>query len=482
MKKLIALVTVIATVLTLMACAANKNDGTSTTTTPESTGQQGLPEANYRGRSYRVSLQERNVKYEFYVAEDSTDILENAMFIRNETVQDRYNVVIEPIPHYPSSLHSHVEEAHTLLLTDNDEFDIITPYVCSVGPLILDNLLVDWNSLKYTDLDASYWIQSINDKNELQGHIYNPVGSTNTTALLYTYTMMMNKKLAENEEIYDEVISKVQSGEWTMDYFSTLISGIYNDIDDVKGRSADDYYGFQAENLTNLDMYPFAFDIPYLQAGDDETLEYVFGQGDYRDKLVNAANMIHELYWENGGSYIHTTAGYEQTSFMSDRAVFSTINFRRLIDGVKDMESPYTVLPYPKYDENQEDYLTGMGDNYTMCCMPITVSDRDFVSHITEALNAEAEKVLYPAYYESAIKTKYQDDPVSYDMIDLIMKGRTSDLGVVFMEDLSGLPTMFRAAIMFKNNDIVQRLDSTTDQIVIKVEEIVESYLASASN
>ena len=51
---------------------------------------------------------------------------------------------------------------------------------------------------------------------------------------------------------------------------------------------------------------------------------------------------------------------------------------------------------------------------------------------ITEALCAESYKKVVPAYYETALKTKYTRDDESIAMIDMIVNSRVFDLGYVY--------------------------------------------------
>ena len=49
-----------------------------------------------------------------------------------------------------------------------------------------------------------------------------------------------------------------------------------------------------------------------------------------------------------------------------------------------------------------------------------------------EALAAEGYKQVRPAIYEVALKSKYTRDEVSYEMIDIVVHGRTADFAEIF--------------------------------------------------
>ena len=499
MKKLLTLILAYAMVCVLFACTAKKNEnpGVTTdpgTTTPEVTTPEittpgtteyvhKLPEKDYNGREYRVSGHDGYLKREVFVPEESADALDNAVWTRNQIVQDQFDVIIKPrFGATGSSIHAHANEVAGLIMSDVDELDIINTYICSIGPLVTQQLLLDWTQFEYTYLEGSWWTQTINDEFMLDGHLYTPVGSMNMTSLLYTMPVLMNKKLADTYKVYDEVIETIQDDAWTFDYFNSLIERLgYQDVDDENGPTAGDIYAFQGEGLTILDMWQFAFDIPMLAHDDETVLKLAWGQGDYREKLSNAVDMVLELYWENPGSIGHMGSGTHINNFKADKGLFTMVRFLDVFNGVKDMDSTYTVLPWPKYDDSQEKYLCGMGDNFTQMCMPVTVPDSEFVSIITEALHMESEKVMWPVYYEDALRTRYQDDPTSFEMLDLLMEGRWADLGVPFNTNV-GLSTMFRNVIRSKSNTILTQIDGSVETYNERVASIVTAYRESANN
>ena len=78
---------------------------------------------------------------------------------------------------------------------------------------------------------------------------------------------------------------------------------------------------------------------------------------------------------------------------------------------------------YPKYDEQQGGYYTNSMDQHSVFGCPVTLpeSEYEFMGVVTEALNAESYKTVTPAFYDIALKNKYTEDPVTAQMIDLIL-------------------------------------------------------------
>lgn len=79
----------------------------------------------------------------------------------------------------------------------------------------------------------------------------------------------------------------------------------------------------------------------------------------------------------------------------------------------------FGLLPMPKLDEQQDGYYGGATDR--PIAIPITAANHlDETGLITEALNIEGYKQVFPAYYETAMKSRYADQTDDAAMMELI--------------------------------------------------------------
>lgn len=482
MKRLLIVFMLLALVVSAVACG-NKNEnnkpaGTTTppvVDTPESTDiKPNLPTVNYDGRDYRVHMN-AGKNYEFFIEEDSENPLQSALWRRNATVEDTYGVEIKPIYNETAeNLYSHVDEIITAFYVEEDTFDVTATMVVASGRLVLNGTLVDWSSQKYNQLNAKWWLNGANDQFEIFGSIYTAVGSTCISALRYTYAMMYNKTMGDgiNGGITDDIYEAIDGGTWTMDYFTDLTSEIYNDIDDTNGPSDNDQYGFVAENLTNLDVYSQAFKLPMLTSSETDGIVFSYPT----ERLYTAVDKVLTLYQANG-SRIFSTAGLEGYSFNHNNALFATMRIETAIGGgLELMEDVYTILPYPMLDDKQENYYSGVMDNYTVLGLYKLAPDYEFASIITEAMNIEATKTLYPAYYDEALCKKYVTDERYVEMVDIVLEGRRFDMGTLFQENLSRVSMMFRDVVRSGRNVMKEYLDASIENVNSGITSIITAY------
>jgi hypothetical protein len=336
------------------------------------------------------------------------------------------------------------------IMAQDDAFDLCSAYVLTSGVMIAAGLYLNWLDMAYTDLSQPWWNHGINDKFRVKDIICTAVGDMCISELLMTYGVFYNLTRGEDYGLNDTVIEKIRDGEWTYDYFYSVIADIYEDTNGNGQRDEEDFYGFAAENATNLEVYPFAFDIPITQKDADGRPKLVF----YTEKAQNAAEKIYHLYWDTTGTFVkRQDYGIPILMFRDGCALFTTTWFSNAYDTFREMNDDYIIIPYPKWDEAQEKYLTGLMDNYSVLSIPITASDPEMVSLITEALNMEANRVMYPAYYEQALQYKLARDPRSIEMLDLLMNGRNVDFFSLLDLQIQSIALCFRNVINGKDGN-----------------------------
>lgn len=156
-------------------------------------------------------------------------------------------------------------------------------------------------------------------------------------------------------------------------------------------------------------------------------------------------------YLEALGKLIWNKGTLTQIKDMSDpaaslRNLFAagltvTVGYNRLgdLNKMRDITAfEIGVIPYPKLLES-ENYTTSIHDTTEMGVIPITGTDFDFVTTVTEILSRETSVMLMPLYYETALKVKYVTDNMSANMIDIIHDNFGSSFPLAYDEALNGI-------------------------------------------
>ncbi len=433
--------------------------------------QDNLPEKDFGGVDFRISTK-RGMMYEIDEEEETGDIIEDALYARNRRIEERFNVKIVPVITEAGDGNTHVNEVRQSIMAADDAFDLSATYVFTSGPLVTDGCFLNWLNMPYNDLSQPWWIGGVNEKFRVGDAIYAATGDMCVSTLKLTYGVFYNRTRGADYDLNESIYDTIRDGKWTIDKFIEITRDIYTDVNGDGTRDGGDFYGFTAEKATNLDVYTFAFDIPMVQTDADGMPQLVINT----PKTIEAVEKVNRLYWDGVGSYIPDDYMEPIHMFRNGNALFTTTYLSNAFSTFRDMTDDYSILPYPKWDEAQEKYMTGAMDNYSVLGIPVTVSDVEMASLITESLNIESYKTLFPTYYEQALQSKYARDAESIEMIDILMAGRNFDFCTLFSSTISGIPFMVRELVANKSTAFASKYTSAEKGALKAIEKIVQAY------
>ena len=160
------------------------------------------------------------------------------------------------------------------------------------------------------------------------------------------------------------------------------------------------------------------------------------------DRSVRAIEKIHELR-ASDSVMLDTTLSEQGISnpwsdqglngmFKEGRALFYGISLT-VMSKMRDMDSDFGVIPYPKLDESDAQYTSYVAGDLADCiAVPVTASDPERTSAIIEALCCESANIVMPAYYDVTITFKTARDEQTKEMLDYIFDHRTLDICQLF--------------------------------------------------
>lgn len=392
-----------------------------------------LPEADYEGKTFTTITFDQLLPD--YVAEtENGDVINDAVYARNRNVSERFNVKIETMSNADYGETTNFIKKTTL--AGEEAFQLIAHHAVSMGTLAMDGLFMNWYDIPYIDFSKPWWSKSTTEDLTYGGdYALLAVGDYALSALAGAYCYFYDKPGAEDYQLED-LYKVVGEGRWTMDYLMDTVKDVYKDLDGNGERDGNDYYGLSQTLLSALNTYLWSSGgkIFELDKSGIPTLVYK------NEKLNTIIDKIYALCYENEGVCT------KRPQFSSDdqRHFASALAFRDnlslFISGTLDMtvnyfrerSSEYGILPYPKLDEKQAEYKTMVDGYHAILAVPKTVQDPEFVGIITEALNAESMREVYPAYYEIALKKKYSYDDESVKVLDMVVDNRVFDFGYVY--------------------------------------------------
>ena len=499
LKRSIAILLAILTVLPLVACGKAASEGSETTTAAttaatqatttavEETTTEGyaikdnLPEdLKYTGKTISIISRGRSwCKDEVSVEALTGDVINDAIYNRNAAVEDRLGVKIVNYLTTDNDNYSITETIRKQVQAGTNEYNLFANSVYATIMYTADNLFQDMTELTYLDLEQPYWSQGFNEAASIGEAQYFATGAICLSLYRFVFVTFFNKNIFDENQI-PYLYDVVNDGKWTLDYQREISQGIYNDLNGDGNKDANDRYGFITNhNMIGVDAYWSACDLPILSKDADNFLKYDVNV----ERLSAAVDKINLLLWENDGAYRvdNKSADSEQDDicrmFSQDQAAMTTLRLIHVESNeMRNMASLYGIVPIPKLDETQESYHSYAHDTMTAYGIPLTVVDDELemVGAFMEALASESYRTVTPAYYELALKTKYVSDEESVKMLDDIINNFYVDAGVLYTKKISSFHQNMRSWVGGNKNTVSSMIKATERVIGKQLAELNE--------
>lgn len=345
----------------------------------------------------------------------------DSIFERNLAVSERFNIVIT------ETLSTNTDVARNTVLANEDAYDMINARCTAALNMAVEGILLEVSDLQNIDLTRPYWDQSLTKDLSLGSYCYFAVGDISLTFYDYTSVLLFNKQLIEDLGLktpYD----LVNANEWTLDKYNELsVAGIEDVNGDGKMNDKDKYGTIGTPNFVGYTLM-LASGVKSVNKDPENYPVYEVATD---SKFIEVFEKVMQIMWDSD-QWMKTTISDQISSvfvnmFKNNQAIFFSTNFFN-VERLRDMDTEFGIIPFPKYDANQANYITRISF-FDMFTVPITVRDSDRTSAIIEALTCESKNKVIPAYYEIALKTRSARDEESQAMLDIIMANRVIDCG-----------------------------------------------------
>lgn len=502
-KKVLSLILAVLMILPMaVACAETPTEGETTTagptaiTTAPAASEEIPEETELTSKTLPSDLKYKNetvvffsrdrefVKDEVMVEDINGSMVNDAVYKRNEKVQDQLGVIFESITTSDSSNYIISEELRNAANNGETYFDIAANSTYSTIMYTGENILLDLTECEYLDLDAIYWSQGFNENASIGNSQYLATGAIALSLFRYMFVTFYNKNLLESaqcENLYEVVDEK----RWTLDYQIQLSKDLYSDNDGSGTISEGDTVGFATSTVLYVDPYWSSCDIPILSKDADNLLEFSLDS----EKLSNVIDKLIVLYHDSN-AWVDNSSGDDGKQkalgdlFGSGLAGTTTMRLCSVeTEQFATMEDEYGVIPVPKYDEAQENYYTYLHDQFTSFGIPSVLSNDEekvqMLGAVLEAMAVESYKSVVPAYYETALKGRYLEDSDSWRMLDMIYENVKVDAGVLYTKCIESVHQTPRDMVKNGRNTVASSIKKISQRVEKKLlPELLEDLLS----
>ena len=406
--------------------------------------------------------------------EQNGETINDAVYARNMAVMDIFNCTIAEKKYPgPGEMLTGVQK---VIKAGDSQFD--AAYIRFSGhlsPLITGNMLLDLRQLPNLDLSRPWWDQNIQAQTSIAGKLFAVNGDIQILDKGAINAFVFNKKLQADYQI-ENLYSLVQEGKWTLAKLLELSRQISSDLNGDGAMDKNDRYGL----LYYRDSIPAFLTATdeYIARKDAEDLPYLSFNN---EKVYNALESIYEVIYDENVAF-HTMRAFGDAGFIieggamfqNDQALLMYIRMTE-IEGLRGMETDFGILPFPKYDENQKNYLSLVNASIGSALTVPTTADPEVSGAVLEAMAYHSRYTLLPAYYDVMLKNKVSRDVDSEEMLKIIFGNMTYDLGGIY--DFGGIVGELMYHTMTFKRTMASFYEKNESKAQKNIEKLVTSIL-----
>lgn len=402
-----------------------------------------LPENDFNGYNFRIISRSEAANshwwnYDIIAEEENGDPINDAVYQRNKTVEEKYNITI-------SNTHDNdvYGKANKSIKSGSDDYDLIVIGLNGGQEnLTTQGMLIDLNVLPHVDLSKAWWDQKAVEQLSIHNKLFATSCDLTVRDKDAIIILTFSKKLVKDYELEDPY-QLVSSGSWTFEKMFGMMKTVSVDINGDAKVNDEDQIGLLTQIKHARALFNAAGE--YMSKTNSDGVPVITL---YSERAVDICDKIREMQGDPAysinadsysGKYTDVWDGFQVPMFSENRALFYHAGMNR-VTLLRTMETDFGILPPPKYDEQQDRYYAYVDSWCTSAVsVPITVPSPEITGLILEALTYESRYMLLPAYYDITLKTKFARDEESGAMIDIILSNRLYDLGDIYNWGATGI-------------------------------------------
>ena len=402
-------------------------------------------------------------------AYDGNDLVDQALLSRDIAMEDYYGITFG----YTSMENNNTAVADMQVAAMSQSG---VPHAFITSAIRLMNLaangyVANLNSVDNLDLDQRWWNQSLNNNVMFRDALYCTAGPYSEYYYHSALCLAFNKTIAAAHEI-NGIYDLVLNDEWTLEKMREFCTEYDVTVD--KG----------SDGMDESDTYSISafYGVMYgLYAGAGGKFSTINDEGEIEVNLVTEESQailgdILKIFKKDVTTYY---GDYKPSAdiFTAGKALFLYTSTGYIHDYLPGSSVDYGIIPTPKADTAQENYITCAwpSSNYCVSVPYGHVGDaKAFAGLMLEAYCFLSYEHVRPVKYDSVLKYKVSIDPTASQIMDLLFETLYFDMNLVF--DFGGSRTLIRTTIQ---ND---SLDSFTSDVSKKASAIsgdIEKFLTN---
>ena len=441
-----------------------------------------LPERDYNKRNFNILIRS-DWAYEFVPAGegDTGEPINDAIYRRNLEVSERFNINVRTIA-LPGNWGDRTNFMNTLtnnVMAGDPTYDLVAGYAAYIGIVVPNGVFMNMKDMQYLNFNKPWWSQDAIREFAVGDKLYLCTGDLSLAMWKSISCMFFNKQMIADYGL-ENPYELVKSGKWTLDKMTEMIKEVSRVTEGTLDTS-NNIYGIAFQNTHLTYNWQYAFGQP-TTLKDKDNIPYIAIETPKTEAIMS--KMIDFLYYTEGVHFTGETASlpfnpFGRSIFQEDRVLFLP-DYLGSAETLRNMETDFGIIPYPKWDLDQKEYYTTTHDGVSLFGIPRSVSDPEACAIIMEALCAESYKRVVPAFYDVSLKGKITRDQESEEMIDLIRDSVVQNFGYVFNNCTTEGGTFgvtLRMLVVSADKNYASYMAANRDRLALRFDNYIQAVL-----
>ena len=404
------------------------------------------------------------------------ETLDDTTYNTNRAVEDRLNCTLN---FYDSLCKSSEtgDEAQKIIMAGDDTYDMFHVVQWNGTRLATEGYFMNMSGAPYISLDKPWWDEYFMKEMAVgKNKYYMLVGdycidrTRNLSCMFYNKTLY-EKYYKDPDGLYNDVID----GTWTWDKLRKIASDSWIDINNNGNVDRGDQYGYSINGGNYLDGLFYGTGARVTGRDEKNYPTLILNNERVADISAGLYNLVYETTGGFDGGSTFEDYTLNQSDFASDMSMF-LFGFFYTAESLRDMKNDFGIIPYPKFDEDQENYVSIAHDITRMMGIPVGCGKYDAVCAVLEELSFEGYNSVVPAYYDVLMKNKYSRDDVSAEMLDIIRDNCRPDIAYIYLYSFNQLGLYFRYMIQDKSSNFASLYAGYEAGAKVNMQSLIDQF------
>ena len=282
------------------------------------------------------------------------------------------------------------------------------------------------------------------------------------------WCLYFNDKMMEDYGL-ERPYQLVRDGKWTVDELARYSKTAANlNGDDAYTDEPDGNSSFGTVTFYS-GISKFIFSCGALYVTKDKNDVPVIDCG---ERFVNVCQKLAGFFGSEG-VFMNTDDTKFFSLFTSGRAMFLGAEIKTS-QQMRDLEWNFGLVPFPKYDAAQSEYMSTSAHQSAVLTIPVSNTDLENTGLLFDALSFESDRMVLDAYFDVTVAQKGLRNDDSIDMLQIIKRGRSYDIGVAY-QWFNSIGDVVYNKVTVGDGDVVSAIEGKKASVQAEIDKTLEA-------